>query len=351
MLAIVPAARDATMSYGSHARRFAAPWSLALGLLIAAGPVHARACELESADQSWVQDAIATWSAAAAALDRPAAPLPWMVLYDQRCVLHVNPRAGRARRGPRSPGVRFEGQPLPARTSSYRKSFRLPNGVEQTSAAVAFTSLAKDGEPFFVMALPSVWRADPRSMPGDDIERFASGVMAHEVTHTLHLKSIAAALQALEGRHPMPDSLNDDYMQRVLGEDADYLAAYDAEIALYARAVSAASDAEAREFARRALAASDQRRTRFFVGEHALFRDVEPVFLDMEGVASWVAYTVTGDGADPIEFAGRWWSQQEGLLLFLLIDRFDPSWKARVFADEVPDPFAMLSRALAAPAG
>ena len=66
----------------------------------------------------------------------------------------------------------------------------------------------------------------------------------------------------------------------------------------------------------------------------------------MEGVASWVAYTVVGGGADPMAFSGRFWSQQEGLLLFLLIDRFDPSWKGRVFAQEVPDPFAMLRDAL-----
>jgi hypothetical protein len=45
-------------------------------------------------------------------------------------------------------------------------------------------------------------------------------------------------------------------------------------------------------------------------------------------------------------FSGRFWSQQEGLLLFLLIDRFDPMWKGRVFSEEVPDPFAMLRAAL-----
>ena len=73
---------------------------------------------------------------------------------------------------------------------------------------------------------------------------------------------------------------------------------------------------------------------------------MESVFLNMEGVASWVAYEVVGDGADPMTFSGRFWSQQEGLLLFLLLDRFDPGWKSRVFAESVPDPFAMLRAAV-----
>jgi hypothetical protein len=230
---------------------------------------------------------------------------------------------------------------------AYRKGFTVPSGDRLTSAAVAFTSLAKGGGTFFTMALPSVWKEDPRSMPGEDIEAFATGVLAHEMTHTIHLESVMTALADVRRRLPtMPKRIDDDYLQSVFADDAEYVADYDREIALYVRAVKETDAAAARSIAREALGASDQRRMRHFQGERAYFTEVEPLFLSMEGVASWVAYSVVGAGGDPMAFSGRFWSQQQGLLLFLLIDRFDPDWKSHVFSEQVPDPFAMLRAAL-----
>ena len=167
------------------------------------------------------------------------------------------------------------------------------------------------------------------------------------MTHTIHLSSVAAAMEEVKRSYPsMPESIDDDYLQSVFEDDTEYVAAYEREIALYQRAVAEPDSAAARESAREALAASDQRRERHFQGDRAFFAEVEPLFLNMEGVASWVAYAVVGHGGDPLAFAGRFWSQQQGLLLFLLLDRFDPGWKARVFAAEVPDPFAMLRAAI-----
>jgi hypothetical protein len=281
--------------------------------------------------------------------------MPWTVLYDEHCVLHLNPRDGKAgRNGARASAagagselaINYGGEPVPVRAARYRTRFALPNGSKRTADAVAFTSLASDGDTFFVMALPSVWRKDPRSMPGEDIDAFASGVLAHEMTHTIHMVAIGSFMQELGKRHPMPESLDDDYLQGIFGEDRDYVADYEREIALYARAVATGDDAEARALARQALAASAERRERYFRGPHAYFLEAEPVFLNMEGVASWAAYVSTGSGMDPQAFAGRFWSQQQGLYLFLLLDRFDREWKSRVFDARVPDPFAMLRAAV-----
>lgn len=338
--------------------RFASSVVLALALSAAlAAPAGARPCELASSDREWIVQAIAIWSRAAEALERRIDVMPRTVLYDEHCVVHLDPRRGRATTGEGERhgaggqlAVSFDGKPVPVRSIAYRKRFKLPSGAEQGSAAVAFTSLAKDGDTFFVMALPSVWRKDPRSMPGENIEEFASGVLAHEMTHTIHLASVLAALLDVRRRQStMPERIDDDCLQvKVFGDDAGYVAAYDREMALYRSALAERDDQAARVLVRQALAASDQRRARYFEGENAYFSDVEPLFLNMEGVASWVAYTVVGHGADPIEFAGRFWSQQEGLILFLLLDRFDPKWKKRVFDRVVPSPFEMLREAVGA---
>ena len=319
-----------------------------LPLLLAMGrPLHARPCELSGADREWIAAAIEIWGKAADALERSIDSMPWTVLYDEHCVVHLNPRSGRSRVEDGALAVTFGGKPVPIRSIAFRKRFSIPSGAKLGADAVAFTSMARDDGTFFVMALPSVWRKDPRSMPGEDIDEFASGVLAHEMTHTIHLSSVMAALAEVKGRHPsMPESVDDDYLQSVFEADADYVAAYEREMALYRRAVAEADATVAREAARQALAASDQRRQHYFRGDRAFFADLEALFLNMEGVASWVAYSVVGRGGDPMAFSGRFWSQQEGLLLFLLLDRFDPGWKARVFAADVPDPFAMLRAAI-----
>ena len=63
-------------------------------LLALARPLYARRCELSSADREWIAAAIEIWSEAADALGRSIESMPWTVLYDEHCVVHLNPRVG-----------------------------------------------------------------------------------------------------------------------------------------------------------------------------------------------------------------------------------------------------------------
>jgi hypothetical protein len=44
------------------------------------------------------------------------------------------------------------------------------------------------------------------------------------------------------------------------------------------------------------------------------------------------------------------WVQEEGLVLFVLIDRFVPDWQSRFLAPGFPSPFAVLRDAVHTPA-
>ena len=66
-------------------------------LLAPARPVHARGCELASADRQWIGAAIEIWSRAAEVLGRSIESMPWTVLYDEHCVVHLSPRSGQSR--------------------------------------------------------------------------------------------------------------------------------------------------------------------------------------------------------------------------------------------------------------
>ncbi|HSG33847.1 MAG TPA: hypothetical protein VLA37_04870, partial [Sphingomonadaceae bacterium] len=86
-----------------------------------------------------------------------------------------------------------------------------------------------------------------------------------------------------------------------------------------------------------------QRRARYFSGDDAHFRAFDDVFLTMEGSGQWLVYryllSPAGGAATPeaalaeTRRGGRWWTQDEGLALVLVLDRLLPDWRERMFRD------------------
>ncbi|HEX2091377.1 MAG TPA: hypothetical protein VHG28_03205, partial [Longimicrobiaceae bacterium] len=145
-------------------------------------------------------------------------------------------------------------------------------------------------------------------------------------------------------RYVFPEDINDDIVQTRFDSVPGFRAAYEAERDLLLRAVLEPDPARRREIARSALAAARERRARYFTGENAFYAELEDLFLNMEGVASWSAFMLArkraGPGATDAEIlarmrgSGRYWSQDEGLALILVIDRLLPGWQARMFGNE-----------------
>jgi hypothetical protein len=92
-----------------------------------------------------------------------------------------------------------------------------------------------------------------------------------------------------------------------------------------------------------------------FAASHG-YSALEDIFLTMEGLGMWVQYRTARDRAPARE---DWlttlstmsesfdaWSQEEGLGLFLLIDRLVPGWQRRFLAADFPSPFTVLRDAI-----
>ena len=138
--------------------------------------------------------------------------------------------------------------------------------------------------------------------------------------------------------------------------DAAFKAGIEAERDLLFRAATAATDAEAKARAREAQARIAARRAKWFTGRDAMFADAEDTFLSLEGSGQWIAYAWLAKHPLGAEIApdealkrfrrgGRKWSQDEGLALFLVIDRLVPGWQARLFADEPTTALQLLAEA------
>ena len=317
----------------------------ALALLMAAVPAQAApqgaSCEMAPADRAWIDGALANWRIVAREklLLKPS-PLPTIVTFDAACS-YVAP-GGSA--GP----PRWQAAP-------HQGSIRLPDGKEIPAGVISFAGPGEGKAPgFFVMSLPSVWRAGGvQSAMG--LERLMDGVLLHELMHTWQFYFANPRLAELTRRYKLPDDISDDSLQAAFKDNPAYVKDYERERDLLFAAAAAPTRPEARRLAGEALAAMRARRARWFTGTAEQWAPLDEIFLTMEGLGQWAIYSWVTDrrggglareaALEEVRRGGRWWSQDQGLALFLTIDRLVPGWQKRAFAPKPETAEALLARA------
>jgi hypothetical protein len=314
---------------------------LSLAAALAAAPLPALAqqqCRMDAADRAWLEQALAEWQATeTGVLELPAAPLPLVIAIDAGCTYAL----------PAGDFAAMTGTP-------HGDTVKLPDGAEAPLGPISFAS-GEGG--YFAMSLPSVWRAAGVAGEGG-LERLMTGVLLHEMMHIRQTGLANAALAGAVAAAGIPDDeLTDDVVQQRFSDDADYVAAYEAERDALFAAAAAADDEAARALAGKALELMRARRAHWFVGDEAPFAAMDDVFLTMEGMGQLLIYRYfrspeggaasEAEAIDGVRRGRRWWSQDEGLALMLAVDRLLPDWQARAFRE--PDWRA--ERLLAAAAG
>lgn len=286
------------------------------------------------ADQMWLQGALAGWRMLEADVFQLAPPAhsPDFVLFDASCVY----RSG-------------DGENWTA--ALHRDSILLPDGTPVEPAVMSFSSAGEAGRPFMVMALPSVWQA--AGVPDrKDMSAFLTAVFVHEMTHTRQASALGARIDAAVPADVAAD-VSDDMVQHRFGDNVDFGVAIEGEIDEL-RAGAAGDDAAARLAAGKVLAGIGMRQQAWY-GAEPWLAEVEDVFLAMEGAGQYASYAwlthEKGGGRTPEQahdmLKTRWWTQEEGLALMILVTRLVPDWRERVFG---PEP-QTASELLAAAAG
>lgn len=300
-------------------------------------------CTMSAVERGWVDGSIQAWRyMARERLKLPPEAPSKIVVFNERCQFEAmttdRPKwAGRVHGGEVS----------------------LPDGSDMP-VGVASATMHDDKQDlsFFVMALPSIWEARSISMPGD--ANGLRGVFLHEFAHVRQISALKPAFAAASAIQPMPDDLDDDGVQKRFGSDPAYAAVAEKEMRLLSDAANEPDESKARELARQALALIEARQSRWFTGTDAIWKHYDDIFLTMEGFGQWTAYAWLSDprgGAmtraaaeEKMRGRKRWWTQEEGLSLFLVIDRFVPDWPQRAFADKPALGIDLLRLAVATPA-
>lgn len=255
-------------------------------------------------------------------LGLPDASAPELIFYDDSCVYTT-----------------AESDSAPAgrwRTFPHGGSIPLPDGSTVPVQLMSFANEAPGRGPFFVMAAPAFWAAH-----GNIDELGVTGVFLHEFTHTRQIAGVGEVIGPIDETWPFEEELSDDSLQKRFESDPEYVAAWTAERDALYRAAEAGTPAEARNHAAEALRLMRSRHERWLTGEHAVFATLDDVFLSMEGAAQWTAVAwlshpeggrLSRDEAIAKMLGRRrWWSQDQGLALFLTLERLLPVWPSLVF--------------------
>jgi len=294
-------------------------------------------CRMSADDARWLGDALRQWQRFSRdSLKLADRSLPPIVTFDARCAYGAG--AGRdAFRGWSS--SRHDGQ------------VALPNGGRIPASPNAFNGQSDEGN-FVVMSLPSIWRTAGFATP-IGLDLFLEGVMFHELTHSYHADFLgpSSSFPAIAERYGFAAGLSDDSVQEHFRADPAYVRDHETETATLYRAAAAATDAEARELACSGLAGLRERRRRHFAGPEEKWRIVDELSLTTEGLGQWTSFSwlTRGRGlaaADVLpRLRGSFWSQDEGLAIFLVIDRLVEDWQRRVFASPSETAELLLARA------
>ncbi len=300
---------------------------------------------------TWAQQSLDLWDRASTQLLGRKEPLPYIVYFDQYCAYHI---------GRRPPGVLVDQRPLAFRGATlavwgvrHDGHITLP-GARTIPVDVYAAASFHAGEPFYAMALPSVWFAKlPRAVHGDHLPEELLTIAQHEMTHTLQMRAFVAFAQTLG--LPPTFVVDDNAVQKTFSGDRDYVAAYLLERDILASALTATDRDSKRRLLRHALDLARTRHARFFTGDNAVLAKLDGRFLSMEGLGEWVRYKLITSGPvgllpklDPaaafnlLRGSEPFWSQEHGLLVVLLLEQLMPGFQDRLLASEVPDAFALL---------
>jgi hypothetical protein len=322
---------------------------------VAATTVFAQ-CELKPDEAKWLEGTMNAWNAVRKnELKLPASDLPWSVLFDEKCVHNINPdtRQFSNREGTRQVARTMAGEPLRIESSSHSGKIFLPDGQSIPSQLISFAAnFDGDKRSFFVAALPSVWKNVEHLRQEKNVETLVRSVYIHELTHTYH-RNFFARLNAIEKSMPDVDNFDDDIIQNIFSKNEKFNKAYTEEIALANDAVAETKPEKKRAIAKRLLDRMKQRRAMYYTGKDLKFAEIEDIFLTMEGVANWAACRAAiADGLSENEASrlirrgGKHWSQEHGILLFMIIDSLSPNWQKAAFAKRPASIVSLLERAV-----
>jgi hypothetical protein len=313
-------------------------------------------CTLTKPDQLWIENAVRLWQTVSHdSLRIKNASLPWLVLFDETCIWHVNPNLSELNLPTDAPKTKisYSGEFANVYGIVHKGKITLPDRQQIRPQLIPFVGMYRnDVVPFLVFAMPSIWQKAPHLKTESNLETLIRAVFVHEMTHTRH-HNFFNRINRIEKTMTSPEDFDDDIVQNHFGKIEDFRKAYETEREFLYQAVRETDLERKREFAKNALDVIKTRHKQFMSGNESVYVEIEDIFLTMEGVANWAAYCAAiaeglsrTDAIKLIRRNDKRWSQDEGLAVFLVIDSLLPNWQQEGFGNANVSVTELLGRAV-----
>jgi hypothetical protein len=315
-------------------------------------------CDLRAATP-WISKWLTAWELTSTQILRLPDPRPVdLIFYDSACVYTTSALA--------APGAAVQAGPtlfgvdLPWHALAHHDTIIDADSSRRPVRMSATGGATSRGRGFLVMSGPEFWvQGGGVTRDGLAREETLTGVVLHEFAHAHQVPALVATIDSIASTWSFPQRFNDDVVQARFGADSAYVRAYMAERDLLYRAASADSMDDVRALAGEALAMMRSRHARWFSGENRVFATLDDLFLSLEGAGQWTGYAWLahrqGAGFHPhiavaiMRGRGRVWAQDQGLALFLVVNRLLPEWPSLVFGPRSIGALELLQRAVEAP--
>lgn len=309
-----------------------------------------------ASERLWMQQVITQWDDACAQLLKiKAKPLPWIIFYDSVAAWHLNPdlkllplHTVSAER------IAFSGSKYALYRVPHTGNMWVPEreAIAISSRPAAAMPYANNKKSFFVAPLPSLYHKLAPADQAKYLDFLFLGLCLHELTHTKQLNYALPQILAVQSKYKMSGSIDDNMVENTFSKNEDYVKIFLEERKHLWNAVLTNNRDSCLAELSVALALAKQRRTKFFVGDFAPFDELDDSFLALEGSAMWVQFQVMKKNPPNKQTEYQtlgWlvertnsWSQEEGLAMFLIIDKLVPDWKSGFFERELPSPWKIL---------
>jgi hypothetical protein len=207
---------------------------------------------------------------------------------------------------------------------------------------------------FFVMPLPSFWLNSGVTSKELGTENLITGVFIHEFSHSQQMQNFGKKITEFEKSNDFGIEFNDDIVQNIFEKDSAYLKGYKDEIDLLFGSIRNATIDK--NSAKEGLTLLKQRQEKYFQGNYKNLKQIDDFFLTMEGLGQYSMYLwlINPNGGNikkeiaiqGVKRGGKWWSQDEGFALFLILDKLNnpKNWAKNMFGSKTESIVEMINK-------
>ncbi|MGV0751396.1 hypothetical protein [Empedobacter brevis] len=235
-------------------------------------------------------------------------------------------------------------------------SLTLPDKSVIPVNLMSFAAEISDGNnaSYFVMPLPDFWKQAGVESKELGIDNLITGVFLHEFSHSQQMQNFGKKISEYEQHNNFDIDFNDDIVQNLFAKNTAYSEIYKKELDIFYNAVK--NDTLDTVSVKEGMKIMQQRHNDFFQDKYKNLTEIDHFFLTMEGLGQYTMYLwlthPKGGNIDKemavkgVRRGGKWWSQDEGFALFLILDQLEntKSWAKDMFGNKTESVINLIER-------